>query len=128
MIRLKTSNGAFSDHGSRRNSFADQFHDVESAGFGDLIHKKLLLDDLVGVFEIFDLDQFFMCGVEVLQVDRLIDALVGVFEVILLHVHFVYFEFHLLDVLELDCKNNIVLGLEEFLGFFSQDCDFLGFF
>ena len=48
-----------------------------------------MINDLEGVFAVFDLEELLVGGVEILQVDCLVERGVGVLEKVLLHVHLV---------------------------------------
>jgi hypothetical protein len=79
MIILETSNCAFSDDCSGGNSLANQLNNVKSTTFLDIVNSDLLLDDMVGIFEAFDFNEFFVCWVQILKIDRLINLLVRIF-------------------------------------------------
>lgn len=79
MIILETSDCAFSDDRSGGNSLTNQLNNVKSTTFLDVVNSDLLLDDMVGIFEAFDFNEFFVCWVQILKIDGFVDLLVRIF-------------------------------------------------
>lgn len=87
-----------------------------------------MLNNLERIFEIFDLNDFFMCRIEILEVNGFINVRVGIFKEVLFHVDLIDFKFDLFDVFSSHGENDFILRFKEFLCFFSNNGDLFGFF
>ncbi len=125
MILLKTSNCSFSDDSSRSDALSNQFRNVKSTTFWNLVNQQLLLNYLVRIFTPFHFNDLLMSWIQVLQVDCFINVSIRILKVKLFHVHLINLQFHLFHILYAYCQYDIIFSPEKLFCFLCYNCNLL---